>query len=220
MTDTSRTFCLSQPGILPMDATVRVSVKGGRLFFSRTANPLPERRNVCAEPGRARGADDRCHVGAYAIKESQPHLTEPTEMARKKKDDDSSPIPSPPLGRGIPHVGRTSKERTGGGETGQRRQVGVQSGGSKGTDEVPMLLDASPPFPAYLVDSASSSDRGSRGEVSSSSDSSCDDATVPDDNNLPPTIQTAMRQIGAHVTGPHDSDEIREGKTLAYFVYL
>lgn len=40
-----------------------------KVLLPRTTDPPPARLRACADPGGARGKDERCHAGSHAIKE-------------------------------------------------------------------------------------------------------------------------------------------------------
>ena len=72
VTDTGQTFRISEAGILPVEATIKVAAEGRKLFLPGTADLAPARLHAYADPGGARGGDERRHVGSYAIKEPFP----------------------------------------------------------------------------------------------------------------------------------------------------
>ena len=96
--------------------------------------------------------------------------------------------PLPVLGRGIPHQLRAVSPVT---------QAG---GGSQAKSE-------------ELNDSSTVSSEPPESDISSRDD---DDASSSDDGAPTPTaIRTAARRLGAHMSGPGDGEEIREGRTRA-----
>ena len=104
-------------------------------------------------------------------------------------DYESAPtIPLPVLGRGIPHQIRAVSPMT-------------ETGGDSQAESV------------ELNDSSTVSSEPPDGNNSSRDGS---DASSSDDGASTPTAtRTAARQIGAHMSGPGDGGEIREGRTRA-----
>ena len=105
--------------------------------------------------------------------------------------DDFDPDPTTPLpvlGRGIPHQLRAVSPMT-------------QAGGDLQAES------------EELNDSSTVSSEPPESDTSSRDD---DDASSSDDGAPTPTaIRTAARQLGAHMSGPGDGEEIREGSTRA-----
>lgn len=54
--------------------------------------------------------------------------------------------------------------------------------------------------------------QGRNGERRNDESGSCD-APSSDNDDMPQAARTAQRELGAHITGPQDHDENREGKT-------
>lgn len=113
----------------PADGSDRQSCcRRRKVLLPRTTDLPSARLQACADPGGARGKDERNHVGSHAIKE--PNATAGSlEGAYGGERDNKrrrlfAPIQPPPLGRGISHVLRTSNAAAGGGETGQLEQLG------------------------------------------------------------------------------------------------
>ena len=103
--------------------------------------------------------------------------------------------PLPVLGRGIPH---------------QLRAV------SPMTQAVSPIPQAGDEFRAEDVEPNDTSAVSSELSDSDSSSQDGSDASASDDEAPTPTaVRTAARQLGAHMSGPGDGEEIREGRTRA-----
>ena len=126
-----------------------------------------------------------------------------TEVTGGDDDGDVSAV-LPILGRGIPHVRRA----TGGvifsaDESGQQAET---------AESVASEISASPYGPPPPPPSSSSP---STSESDSSSSSSNGAPSTDDGSDIPTAARTARRQLGAHIPGPHNSSETREGRTRA-----
>lgn len=117
-----------------------------------------------------------------------------------------SAVVLPYVGRGSPHVPRTMGGVTCEDKTGRRE--GETTGSATGDISAAPYLP--PPPPSNYDDDSLSSPRNSESDISGAPST---------DDDLLTAARTARRQLGAHMTGPHDSidSEITEGRTVGKY---